>query len=80
MFLAFGIQDWISHKGVQPVARCCDNNMWALGLISKYFGVFSYRCTAIECADADVGHVLSESGIFVHDLECKFTGVTENQD
>lgn len=75
----FGVQNFISRKGVQP-AGGGDDDVGAFGLVSQGFRVFGHRGTAVECADPDIGHVLGETRVLVFDLEGEFTGVAKNED
>lgn len=79
MLDVFGIQYFVSGKSIQST-RCGDNDVGTLVLVAEQFGVLGYRCTAVESADTNIGHVLGEASVFIFDLEGEFTGVAEDED
>lgn len=78
MFNVFGVQDLVSSEGVQST-RSGDDDMRAFGLVFEDLGIFGDGRASIECADTDIGHVLSKASILVLDLECQFTGMAQNE-
>lgn len=68
----------VSSKGIQA-ARGCDDDVRALCLVLEDLCILLNRRAAIESADANVGHVLSEAVVFVPNLERQLSGVAKHE-
>lgn len=79
MFNVFSVEEFVSNEGIEAAGGGNDD-VGALGLVLEGFGVFGYGSSSIECANANIGHVLGEARVLVLYLECQFTRVAENED
>lgn len=77
MFHVFRIQNFVTGEGVESTG-CRNDDMRALVLVAKNFSIFSDGCATIEGADADIGHILGEAGVFVFYLKGKFPGMAKD--
>lgn len=68
----------LGNKSVQSTGSG-HHNVWACVLVLQLFQVARNRDTTVEDVSLHVWHVLRETGIFVTDLVCQFSGVTDHQ-
>lgn len=66
---------FISDKTVKSSGSSDDDVRTGI-LILDTFDVFQNGCSAVENSRSNIRHVFSESGIFIPNLKCQFTGVT----
>lgn len=69
----------VANQRVQT-SGSSDNDVGVLVLVLEDLNILLHGRTSVEHGGLDVRHVLAESGIFVLDLVCQFTGVTHDKD
>lgn len=79
VFNVFGVEKFVSDEGIEATGGGNDD-VRALSLVLEGFSVLGNGSSSIECANANIGHVLGKARVLVLDLECQFTRVAENED